>query len=130
MTTGKKFVSHSRFPFEFFEDSRHFFCSDCFNFLNAIQSFNRGRSSESLPGILGFTSGATPANLCPMSVESHPISCELNSVALLPDCAFICDNGKCLLDDKEKCDGVDNCGDYSDELKPCSEYIMISDFCR
>ena len=121
----KNSCAHSRFCFDFFENSSHFVCSNCLNFLDAFVSFKRVKSRDRIPCLLRFTSSATPADLCPVRMESRPVSCELTCVSWLSDCVFICDNGKCLLDDKEKCDGVDNCGDYSDELKPCSEYIVF-----
>ena len=36
---------------------------------------------------------------------------------------FECDNRVCVSRELE-CDGVDNCGDNSDEIRPCGEYII------
>ena len=35
------------------------------------------------------------------------------------DCAFICDNMECVLDDADVCNAVDDCGDLSDEINEC-----------
>ena len=35
-------------------------------------------------------------------------------------CAFVCDNGRCLLEDAQICDGSDDCGDLSDEINQCA----------
>jgi len=46
-------------------------------------------------------------------------------VYIVIDCAFIgqrCANERCLLA-TDKCDGVNNCGDYSDETD-CSMFIF------
>ena len=47
-----------------------------------------------------------------------------NTDILLPECAFACNNGKCLVDSADICNSVDDCGDMSDETELCSKFSV------
>ena len=52
-----------------------------------------------------------------MEINSTPASCESNE--------FYCNNGQCL-DESNRCNGRDDCGDYSDEINCGSYYACIT----
>lgn len=43
--------------------------------------------------------------------------------SFLVDFEFVCDNGKKILNSDRLCDGTDNCGDNSDETRPCQPSV-------
>ena len=41
------------------------------------------------------------------------------------ECVFRCKNSKCLYAEEDLCNGIDDCGDKTDETEPCSKLDIL-----
>ena len=52
--------------------------------------------------------------------------CDDSTRSLSPTaCVFTCDNSKCIVVESDLCNAVDDCDDYSDEIRNCGNRSVM-----